>query len=155
MSLQFKIKGPRRIIWLTFWVWLILTAWQQFLVTVVSHSLKLEELLKLKRQICSCHYRNHPPNYVTVSDIEVIQSTNLKLSSVESPQNISKMTDIKDLGFSTADFAVFVTMLVVSFGIGIYHAVVSPNSKEGKMARFNSFFKRLDANINSWPFTVF
>lgn len=40
------------------------------------------------------------------------------------------MTDIKDLGFSTADFAVFVTMLVVSFGIGIYHAVVSPNSKE-------------------------
>ena len=48
--------------------------------------------------------------------------------------HISKMTDIKDLGFSTADFAVFVTMLVVSFGIGIYHAVVSPNSKEGKIA---------------------
>ena len=53
------------------------------------------------------------------------------------------MTDIKDLRFSTADFAVFVTMLVISFGIGIYHAVVSPNSKEGKIIHLNDFIEKL------------
>ena len=66
------------------------------------------------------------------------------------------MTDIKDLGFSTADFAVFVTMLVVSFGIGIYHAVVSPNSKEGKICsglEKSPFGAKSDFEI--WAFKVF
>ena len=34
--------------------------------------------------------------------------------------------------FSLPDYAVFITMMVASFGIGIYHAFTSSNNKEGK-----------------------
>ena len=37
-----------------------------------------------------------------------------------------------NLTFSVPDYAVFITMMVASFGIGIYHAFTSSNNKEGK-----------------------
>ena len=50
-----------------------------------------------------------------------------------------------DLNFSAADYAVFVTMMVVSFAIGIYHAVKSANNKEGQ-AHFDS--DEIESNLS-------
>ena len=36
-----------------------------------------------------------------------------------------------DLSFTTVDYAVFGIMLVISFGIGVYHAFMSSTTKEG------------------------
>ena len=47
-----------------------------------------------------------------------------------------------DLSFTTVDYAVFGIMLVISFGIGIYHAFMSSSTKEGLLKDTNlTFFK--------------
>ena len=42
-----------------------------------------------------------------------------------------KMANGLELSFTTVDYAVFGIMLVISFGIGVYHAFMSPTTKEG------------------------
>ena len=44
---------------------------------------------------------------------------------------IVKMANGLDLSFTTVDYAVFGIMLVISFGIGVYHAFMSSTTKEG------------------------
>ena len=40
------------------------------------------------------------------------------------------MPNSLNLGFSLVDYAIFGIMLVISFGIGVYHAFISSKSKE-------------------------
>ena len=57
---------------------------------------------------------------------------------------IVKMANGLDLSFTTVDYAVFGIMLVISFGIGVYHAFMSSTTKEGllkKTINFQNFLK--------------
>ena len=45
-----------------------------------------------------------------------------------------------ELSFTTVDYAVFGIMLVISFGIGIYHAFMSSSTKEGLLKDTNLTF---------------
>ena len=52
---------------------------------------------------------------------------------------IVKMANGLDLSFTTVDYAVFGIMLVISFGIGVYHAFMSSTTKEGLLKNTINF----------------
>ena len=63
-----------------------------------------------------------------------------------------------DLAFSIADYAIFGLMLIISFGIGVYHALKSSKNNEEfvmgsrSLGKFFIISTEFDKNISDWSY---